>query len=165
MSVPYAAACKGCGYVEQFAYDKDPASPLRGTRTTTPLTPQGHVPVVCPSCGAQGQWRVPATAEDLAKWEAKKQREVRAVELCRTVNVDGLLKIPEEIRAAPEVKNALSNLFAPLEGAVLQAAVQNCLRVAKSGVAVAADVWIDLYDRAVAKAVKDVKDAKAVKAA
>jgi hypothetical protein len=155
----YAITCQGCGYVEGFAYESRKDHPLKGTRTTTPLTPQGHVPVMCPQCGAQ-KWKVPASKEDIAKYEATQTRLARAAELCRTLDIDGLLKVPEDIRASAEVKNALSNLFAPLEGEVLKAAQANALRIARSGVSAAADVWVEMYDRAIQKAIKEPKGAK-----
>ena len=157
----YAIACQNCGYVEANAYESRKDHPLKGTRTTTPLTPQGHVPVMCPQCGAQ-KWKVPASKEDIAKYEATQQRATRAAELCRSLDIDGLLKVPEEIRASAEVKNALSNLFAPLDGETLKMAQSNALRIARSGVSAAADVWVEMYDRAVAKAISETK--KTVKA-
>ena|SRR5258708_2696866 len=154
----YAVTCKGCGYVETNAWGA-PDTEHAGKRTNEPLTPRGQVPVYCPKCGARS-WRVPATTEDLAKYEAAQHRAQRAVELCGTLDMDGLLKIPDEIRAAAEVKNALSNLFAPLEGEVLKAAQANCVRVSRAGIAVAADVWVELYDKAVTKALEAVKAEK-----
>lgn len=142
----FSVACKACGNV-----------------VTVP-TPQTKIMVICQQCGAR-DWRVPATAEEVTKFEAAQQRAARAIELCRSLDIDGLLKVPEEIRASAEVKHALSNLFAPLEGDVLKAAQANALRIARSGVAVAADVWIEMYDRAVTKAIKETKGAKATASA
>ena len=156
----YAIACKGCGNVLTHAWEQKEANGPY-TRSTTPLTPQGRVPVVCPQCGAFRNWRVPATAEDVVKFEAAQHRAARALELCRALDIDGLLKVPDEVRASAEVKNALSNLFAPLEGETLKTAQALVLKVARSGVVVAADVWIEMYDRAVTKAISETKRAKA----
>lgn len=156
----YAIACKGCGNVLTTAWEQKEASGP-WLRSTTPLTPQGRVPVTCPQCGALRNWRVPATAEDIAKWEATQRRAARALELCRTLDIDGLLKVPDEVRASAEVKNALSNLFAPLEGETLKVAQALVLKVATSGVVVASDIWIEMYDRAVTKAIAETKRAKA----
>lgn len=141
----YAVCCKSCGNIERFAYDET------GKRTTTPLTPRSQVPMYCQRCG-QRTWQVPATEEQVAKFDEAQRREARASELCRTLNIDGLLKIPDEVRVAPEVKNAISNLLAPLDGDVLKKAQEYCIKVARSGVQVANDVWVDLFDKAVAKA-------------
>jgi hypothetical protein len=162
----YAVACKSCGNIERFAYDPEKGTPLV---PPVPLTPQGHVPAYCRKCG-QRQWRVPATGDDLAKWDAQQAREKRATELCRGLNLDGLLKIPDGVGGTSEIKNALSNLLAPLEGDVLEAAQKNIMKVAKSGVAVPNEQWIELYDRAVQKAVKPepakpAKESKETKAA
>ncbi len=159
MSIPYAVACKSCGHVEQFAWAlKDGKAELGMVRTTTPLTPRGQAPVYCQKCGNRS-WQVPATADQIAKYEAKIAREARATELCRTLNLDGLFKIPEEIKGSAEIKNALSNLFAPLEGETLKTAQAHAIRVARSGVAAEADVWVGMYDQAVQKAVKGAKAA------
>ncbi len=164
----YAVACKNCGHVLDKAYEQKergpdgPAGPW--TVSTTPLTPQGRVPVICPECGAIRSWRVPATAEDIAKADAKTKRAARATELTRSLDIDGMFKVPDEVRAAPEVKNALSNLFAPLEGETLKLAQSLAIKVAKSGVVVTADVWIEMYDKAVAKAIHDVAEAEAARA-
>lgn len=145
-ATPYAVCCKSCGHIEMMAYD-----PEKGQITTTPLTPRGHVPMYCQKCG-QRSWQVPATEEQINTFNEAKRREARATELCRTLNIDGLLKIPDEVRTAPEVKNAISNLLAPLEGDTLKKAQENCIKVARSGVQVPNDVWVDLFDKAVAKA-------------
>lgn len=157
----YAVACKNCGHVLDHAYEQKergpdgPAGPW--TPSNVPLTSTGRVPVICPECGAIRQWRVPATAEDIAKFEAKKKRTTRAAELTRSLDIDGMFKVPDEVRAAPEVKNALSNLFSPLEGETLKLAQTLAIKVAKSGVVVTSDVWIEMYDKAVAKAIADTK--------
>lgn len=156
----YAVACKSCGNVESTAWvpDKDGIY----VKGTDPLTPRGHVPTYCPKCGARS-WRVPATAEDIAKFDATTRRVERATELCKKLDLDGLFKMPEDLRASSEVKNALSNLFAPLEGETLERAQQNALKVARSGIAAEADVWVELYDKAVQKAIQST--AKGAKAA
>lgn len=157
----YAVACKSCGHVLDRAYEqKDrgpdgPAGPW--TVSTVPLTPQGRVPVICPSCGAVRQWRQPATEEDIEKFAAKTRRAARAVELTKAPNIDGMFKVPDEVRTAPEVKIALSNLFAPLEGETLKLAQTLALKVAKSGFIVTADVWIEMYEKAVTKAIAETK--------
>ncbi len=157
----YAIACKSCGHVLQYAYEQKergpdgPAGPW--TVSSVPLTPTSRVPVICPKCGATRQWRSPATAEDVTKFETKKAREARATELCQSLNVDGMFKIPDDVRGPPEVKNAISNLLAPLEGEALKFAQSLVLKVAKSGVVVTSDVWIEMYDRAVTKAISDAK--------
>lgn len=151
---PYAVCCKGCGNVESFAFEAE-----TGKRTTEPLTPRGRVPIYCQKCGARN-WQVPATADQMAKFEDAKRREARATELCGSLSMDGLLKIPDEVRAAPEVKNAISNLLASLEGETLKRAQENCVKVARSGVQVSADMWVDLYDKAVQKAVQYTKGNK-----
>lgn len=163
-TIPYAVCCKSCGHIESTAYygpnDERNGQPMRDAHgQLVPLTPQGRVPVYCLKCGAQN-WRVPATAEDVAKHDATGRRQARAVELCKGLDLDGLFKVPEEIRATAEVKNALSNLFAPLEGEALKLAQQNCLRVAKAGIAVPAETWVELYDKAVTKALEAVSTAK-----
>jgi hypothetical protein len=154
----YAVCCKSCGNIEAFAYTPNsPDDPKSGQRMKTergdlvPLTPRGHVPAYCLKCGKR-DWRVPATAEDIAKRDAQIAREARATELCRTLNMDGLFKIPDEIKGTPEIKNALSNLLAPLDGEVLERAQSNAIKASRSGIAAAADVWVDLYERAVEKA-------------
>lgn len=154
----FSVACKSCGNVESYAYETE--GEKMGQRSTRPLTPQGHVPIYCQKCG-QRNWRVPATADDVEKFEAQQRRQARAVELCGSLNIDGLLKVPDEIHCTSEVKQALSNLFAPLEGDVLRAAQANAIKIARSGVTAPADVWVELYDKAVAKALKDGKGAKA----
>lgn len=155
----YAIACKNCGNVVTTALIEKEKG--QWVKSSEPLTPKGRVHVICQQCGAQN-WEVPATAEQIKKFEATQHRQARALELCRTLDIDGLLKVPEEVRASAEVKNALSNLFAPLEGETLKRAQSLVLKVARSGVAVAADVWIEMYDRAVTTAIKDMaKTAKA----
>ena len=156
----YAVCCKSCGNVESNAYygpnDERAGQPMRDANgKPVPLTPQGQVPIYCQKCGSR-TWRVPATAEDIAKFAAAVQRQERAIALCRELNLEGLLKIPDEVHATAEVKNALSNLLAPLEGDVLKTAQTNCIRVARSGISVAAEMWVELYEKAIAKA-KDVK--------
>lgn len=153
----YAVCCKGCGNVEAFAYHPN-GDPKAGTLMDppVPLTPRGHVPAYCPKCGKR-DWRVPASVDDISKWEAKVAREARATALCGSLNMDGLFKIPDEIKGPAEVKNALSNLFAPLEGKVLEQAQSNAIKASRSGIAAATEVWVELYDRAIQKAVKDAK--------
>ncbi len=164
----YAVCCKSCGHVLDKAYKQKesgpdgPAGPW--TVSDTPLTPQGRVPVICPSCGAVRNWRQPATVDDIEKFELKIKRAARATELTRAPSSDGMFKIPDDVRAAPEVKVALSNLFAPLEGETLKLASALALKVAKSGFIVTSDVWIEMYDKAVTKAIHDVAEAEKVAA-
>ena len=142
----FSVACKSCGNV-----------------VTVP-TPETKIAVLCQRCGAQ-DWRVPATAEEVAKSELRQQREARAIELCRSLDLDGLLKVPDDVPfGSAELKNALSNLFAPLEGETLKLAQSLVLKVARSPVAVTHEAWVEMYDRAVAKAIKDTaKGAEAAK--
>jgi len=94
---------QSCGHVLDKAYEQKergpdgPAGPW--TVSDKPLTPQGRVPVLCPSCGALRQWRQPATAEDIEKFEAKTKRAARAVELTKAPNIDGMFKVP--MKSAP----------------------------------------------------------------
>lgn len=158
----YAICCQKCGHVVSTALVEDKSQKGQWLKSTEPLTPRGRVHVICQQCGAQ-DWRVPATADDIAKFDAAQHRSARAAALCQSLDIDGLLKVPEEVRAAPEVKNALSNLFGPLEGETLKLAQSLVLKVARSGVVVAADVWIEMYDRAVTRAIKETaKGAKAL---
>src|SRR6266850_2003012 len=159
----YAICCKNCGNVVSTALVEDKGQKGQWLKSTEPLTPRGRVHVICQQCGAQ-DWRVPATAEDITKFEAMQHRAVRAAELCKSLDIDGLLKVPEDVRASPEVKNALSNLFGPLEGETLKLAQSLVLKVARSGVVVAADVWVDMYDRAVTKAIQETKKSAKVTA-
>ncbi len=155
----YAVCCKSCGHIERHAWGP-PDTPEAGKRTTVPLTPRGQVPIYCPACG-QRTWRVPATAEDLEQFEAKQAKAARAAALCGTpATIEGILKIPEELRAAPEIKTALGNLLAPLEGETLKTAQTLVLRVYRSGVSADAGWWVDAYDKAVAQALKPAKAAK-----
>lgn len=147
-TAPFAVCCKSCGYIEDKAYDPEKGTPYEPVK---PLTLRGHVPMYCPKCG-QRSWQVPATEEQIEKFNEAKRREARATELCRTLNIDGLLKIPDEVRMPAEVKNAISNLLAPLDGEVLERAQENCVKIARSGVQVPNDQWVDLFDKAVAKA-------------
>lgn len=152
----YAACCKSCGHIEDKAWT--PATDTEHSKPTQEqLTPRGHVPMYCQKCGARS-WRVPATKEDIEKFEAAKRRVARATELCTKLpNYNGLHKIPDEVRSAPEVQNALSNLFAPLEGKALELAQKMVVRVARSGVAAPSEFWIEMYDNAVASAIKQAK--------
>lgn len=159
----YAICCQKCGNVVSTALVEDKSQKGQWLKSTEPLTPRGRVHVICQQCGAQ-EWRVPATAEDITKFEAMQHRAVRAAELCKSLDIDGLLKVPEDVRASPEVKNALSNLFGPLEGETLKLAQSLVLKVARSGVVVAADVWVDMYDRAVTKAIQETKKSAKVTA-
>ncbi len=154
----YAVCCKNCGNVEKFAYypDSDEKNGGKRIEPPVPLTPRGHVPAYCLKCGNRA-WRVPATAEDIQKFDAKTEREARAGELCRTLNMEGLFKIPDEIKGPSELKNALSNLLAPLEGEILKQAQANVIKASKSGVAAPTEIWVELYDRAVQMAVKPSK--------
>src|SRR5437879_1120168 len=118
----YHVACKGCGYVISTAWEKrpTPGSPDgEYLPSTTPLTEKGQIPVACPRCGTRA-WRQPALPEEITKFEAAEKRAARAAALCRTLDLNGLLKIPDDVRASAEIKNALSNLLAPLEGETLK---------------------------------------------
>lgn len=160
----YAVCCKACGHIEEFAWvKKEGKDEIAMVRSTTPLTARGQVPAYCQKCG-QRNWRVPATEQDIEKAKAKAAREARASELCGKLDMDGLFKIPDEVKAPPEVKNALSHLLAPLEGETLKQAQGNIIKVAKSGVAADAEVWVEMYDRAVQKAIKPTKGASHVPA-
>src|SRR6267378_3275750 len=128
----YAVCCKKCGHIENTAWIEHEG---RRIPSAEPLTPRGHVPIYCQKCGER-DWRVPATADDITDYEAKNVRLARATELCRSTNLEGLLKISEEVRASAEVKNAIGNLLAPLEGETLRAAQSSCIKVARSGLAI-----------------------------
>lgn len=150
-SVRYAVYCRSCGHIEDKAWEPATAE-QHSKRTDRPLAPQNHVPIYCQKCGKR-DWERRATKEHLEEFDNRGRREARAVELTTREDFDGLFKIPDEIRAAPEVKRALSNLLGPLEGDVLKQAQQNILKVARSGMAADSLVWIDYYDRAVQKAI------------
>jgi hypothetical protein len=155
VAAKYALCCRKCGFIEDRAW-RAPTETEHSKRTDEPLTPRSQAPVSCPKCG-QGPWRI-ATQDDINAFETKARLAKRAVELATPQpNMMGLFKVPEEIRGSPEVKNALTNLFAPLEGETLRLAQQNALRVARSGVTATSDFWIDAYDQAVAAAMADVK--------
>jgi len=168
----YAIACKACGYVEKWAYHPSSTADnnkFAGQRIeekglpTTPLTPRGHVPTHCPKCGVRerGRYPVEATKEDLEKYDARLEREARAVELCATQSIPGLFKIPDEAIKGPiEIRNALSNLLAPLEGETLKVAQANIVKAAKAGVQGGNDLWVDLFYHAVQNAMKATKGAK-----
>lgn len=154
-NVRYAICCKACGHIEDKAWDPHTEN-THSKRSDRPLTPQGHVPIYCQQCG-QRQWQRPATKEQLDAFDTKQRQTARAVELTRKEDFDGLFKIPDEIRAAPEIRKALSNLLGPLEGDVLKAAQANILKVARSGMAADSLTWIDYYDRAVKRALPNEK--------
>lgn len=154
----YAVCCKPCGFVIDKGIVKDSDGHITGSE---PLTPKGQVPLYCPKCGNRS-WRVPATEEDIEKFEAHARREARATELCRTFDIDGWMKVPDGVKGSAEVKNALSHLFAPLEGDVLKQAEVNVLKVARAGVAVDNTIWVEMYDKAVQKAIAGAKGSKAV---
>jgi len=146
----YAVCCKTCGHIEDKAWEPSTGE-THSKRTNDALTPQGHVPIYCQKCGNR-KWQRPATKEQVEAFDNRARQEARAVELTSRDDFDGLFKVPEEIRAAPEIKRALSNLLGPLDGDVLKAAQQNILKVARSGMAADSLTWIDYYDRAVQKA-------------
>lgn len=148
----YAVCCKGCGHLEDKAWEPATADE-HSKRGTKPLTSSGHVPIYCQKCGNRN-WQRPATKEQVDAFDAIQRREIRAVELTKHDDFDGLFKVPDEIRAAPEIKRALSNLLAPLEGEVLKNAKENIMKVARSGMAADLLTWIEYYDRAVQKAVQ-----------
>ena len=176
MSTPYAIVCRACGYVEKWAYrpsstaDKDPKAGQRITNERgefTPLTPRGHIPTHCPKCGVRERDRYPveATQADIDKYDAKVAAEARAAELCTTQNIAGLFKIPEEAMRGPiEVRNALSNILAPLEGETLKLAQTNVIKAAKAGVQGGNEMWVELFYQAVEHAKKASKTAKPVAA-
>jgi hypothetical protein len=147
----YAVFCKSCNHIEDKAWDPATADE-HSKRSERPLTSQGHVPIYCQKCGNRN-WQKPATKEQVDAFDAKQRREVRAIELTRSDDFDGMFKVPDEIRAAPEIKRALSNLLGPLEGDVLKNAKENIMKVARSGMAADSLTWIEYYDRAVQKAV------------
>jgi hypothetical protein len=147
----YAVYCKGCGHIEDKAWEPATADE-HSKRSTRPLTSSGHVPIYCQKCGNRN-WQRPATKEQIESYDAAQRREVRAVELTQRDDFDGLFKVPDEIRAAPEVKRALGNLLAPLDGEVLKNAKENVMKVARSGMAADSLTWIEYYDRAVQRAV------------
>jgi hypothetical protein len=155
MSERYAVCCKTCGHIEDKAWEPSTGE-QHSKRTERPLTAQSHVPIYCQKCGNRS-WQRPATKEQLEAFDTKAQRELRAAELTSRDDFEGLFKVPDEIRAAPEIKRALSNLLGPLEGDVLKAAQSNILKVARSGMAADSLTWIDYYDRAVQKAVATKK--------
>ncbi len=169
----YAVACKACGYVEKWAYH--PSSEAENNKQagqrindnkgepTTPLTARGHIPTHCPKCGVRERNRYPveATKEDVEKYDARLEREARATELCSTQSMPGLFKIPDEVIKGPiEIRNALSNLLAPLEGETLKAAQASIIKVAKAGVQGGNDLWVDLFYHATQNAIKATKGAK-----
>lgn len=173
----YAIVCKACHYVEQWAYHPSSTAennPKAGQRIqneqgepTTPLTARGHVPTHCPKCGVRerGKYPVEATKDDIAHYEERVARETRAAELCATQSLSGLFKIPDEAMRGPtEVRNALSNLLAPLEGETLKAARANIVKMAKVGIQGGNDHWVDLFYHAVQDAIKSTKNAKTVAA-
>jgi hypothetical protein len=151
----YAIYCKSCGHIEDRAWQPSTGE-THSKRTDTPLTPQGHVPIYCQQCGNRN-WQRPATREQLDAFDTKQRNAQRAMELTTREDFDGLFKIPDEIRAAPEIKRALSNLLGPLDGPVLKAAQDNIVKVARSGMAADSLTWIDYYDRAVQKATQSGK--------
>lgn len=155
MSERYAVCCKTCGHIEDKQWDPSTGE-QHSKRTDKPLTPQGHVPIYCQKCGNRS-WQRPATKEQLDAFDNRIRQEARAAELTTRDDFDGLFKVPDEIRAAPEIKRALSNLLAPLDGEVLKAAQANILKVARSGMAADSLTWIDYYDRAVQKAIAGSK--------
>lgn len=174
---PYAIACHGCGYVEKWAYHPSSTAennPKAGQRMVNDqgepikaLTPRDHVPTHCPKCGIRERSKYPveATKEDIEKYDAKVAAEARAVELCTTQNIAGLFKIPDEAMRGPvEVRNALSNLLAPLEGDVLAAAQKNVIKAAKAGVQGGNEMWVELFYQAIQQAIKATKGAKTVAA-
>lgn len=169
----YAITCKACHYVEKWAYhpsstaDKNTEAGKRivdkDGNPTTPLTARGHVPTHCPKCGVRehSKYPVEATDKDIAQYDEQVRREARAVELCGAQNLAGLFKIPDEaMRGPPEVRNALSNLLAPLEGEILRVAQANIVKFAKVGVQGGNAHWVELFDRAVEDAKKTTKTAK-----
>jgi hypothetical protein len=146
----YAVYCRACGHLEDKAWDPATAD-KHSVRTDRPLTSQGQVPIYCQRCGNRN-WERPATKEHLEEFDNRRRREARAAELSAKEDFEGIFKIPEELRAAPEIKRALSNLLGPLQGEQLRAAQANILKVARSGMAADNLTWIDYYDRAVQKA-------------
>lgn len=169
----YAITCKACHYVEKWAYhpsstaDKNLEAGKRivdkDGQPTTPLTARGHVPTHCPKCGVRehGKYPVEATEKDITQYDEQVTREARAVELCTTQNLAGLFKIPDEAMRGPaEVRNALSNLLAPLEGETLKAAQAQIVKMAKVGVQGGNSHWVELFDRAVQAAKTATKTAK-----
>jgi hypothetical protein len=143
--------CKNCGHVEDKAWQPATADE-HSKRTEKPLTPRDHAPIYCQKCGARS-WETPASKEHLVEYDERLRKEARAVELCAKDDFDGMFKVPDEIRASPEIKRAIGNLLAPLEGEVLKNAQQNILKVARSGMTADTLTWIDFYDRAVQRAV------------
>lgn len=173
----YAITCKACGYVERWAYhpsataDKNPKAGQRiqndQGEPTTPLTPRGHVPTHCPKCGVRerGKYPVEAGKDDIEKYDATLARQARAIELCGTQNIAGLFKIPDEASKGPvEVRNALSNLLAPLEGETLKIAQANVVKAAKMGAQGGNEFWVELFDHAVQTAIKATTKAAKVTA-
>lgn len=156
--IRYAICCKSCGHIEDKAWTPS-TTDTHSKRSDQPLTPQGHVPIYCQKCGNRS-WQRPATKEQLDAHDALAQREARALELTKHDDFDGLFKIPEDLRASPEIKRALSNLLGPLEGDVLKAAQANIQKVARSGMAADSLLWIEYYDRAVQKAIQATQASK-----
>jgi hypothetical protein len=151
----YAVYCKSCGNIEDKAWDPATADE-HSKRSARSLTAQGHVPIYCQKCGGRN-WERPATKEHVDEFDAKQRREIRAIELTQRDDFDGMFKVPDEIRAAPEIKRALSNLLGPLDGEVLKSAKENIMKVARSGMAADSLTWIEYYDRAVQKAITERK--------
>jgi predicted nucleic-acid-binding Zn-ribbon protein len=148
--VRYAVCCKNCGHIEDKSWDPGTGE-SHSKRTERPLVPQGHVPIYCQKCGNRS-WQRPATKEQVEAFDTLAARTLRATELTRREDFEGMFKVPDEIRADATIKRALANLLGPLDGDVLKAAQQNVLKVARSGMQGDTLAWIDYYDRAVAKA-------------
>lgn len=147
----YAVYCKGCGHIEDKAWEPATADE-HSKRSTRPLTSSGHVPIYCQKCGNRN-WQRPATKEQVEAYDAAQRREVRAVELTQRDDFDGLFKVPDELRASADVKRAVGNLLSPLNGDVLKNAKENIMKIARSGLAADSPTWIDYFDRAVQKAI------------
>jgi hypothetical protein len=163
----YAVLCKACNYIERHAYHPSSTAennPKAGQHIEplVPLTKQGHVPTHCPKCGTRGpdRWPCEATKEDIAKYDAKIARETRAAELCHSPNIEGFFNIPDDFKGSTEIKHALSHLLSGLNGDVLKAAQANVMKVMRSGIAGDNALYVDLYERAVQKAVESAKGAK-----
>jgi hypothetical protein len=151
-SVRYAVCCLKCGHIEDKAWT--PASDTEHSkRTDKPLTPQGHVPIYCQKCG-QRSWQKPATKEQIEKFDNKARQEARAIELTGREDFEGIFKIPDELKAPPEIKRALSNLLAPLEGDQLKAAQTAVMRIVRMGGLYESNEWIERYEKAIEKAVQ-----------
>jgi hypothetical protein len=151
--VRYAACCKECGHIADKAWSPEGPVDAHSYQTNEPLTPRARVPMYCTQCG-QRKWQVPATKEQVEKYDEKHRLEALVVELTKSQNFEGLFKIPEDIgkRFSPEVRVALSNLLGPLEGEVLDKARANIRTVALSGMNVESGEWISLLYRAVERA-------------